>query len=368
MRILHINSYYFSSNFYKNLYDVQQKGGKNIKVYVPISRDKSFTERDFGAYTAISRNHKKFDRLFFYLKHNKIWRDLDNREKLESFSIIHAHSLFSNGFIAMKIKEKYDIPYIVAIRNTDVNIFFKKMPHLRKLGLKILNNANKVVFLSETYKNIVLNNYIPAKDVNYITDKTEVIPNGISEFWFNNLGLVKKIECNKKMKLLYVGDVNKNKNILKVIQAITHLEKQEFDVEFTIVGKIVDKKIFNKIKRFSFVKYLGIQSKENLIEIYRHNDIFVMPSITETFGLVYVEAMSQGLPVIYSKGQGFDNQFLNGEVGYNVVAQDSKDIAEKIVMALNDYEKISENAIHHALKFRWNILEEKYNDIYSKII
>jgi len=49
-----------------------------------------------------------------------------------------------------------------------------------------------------------------------------------------------------------------------------------------------------------------------------------MPSITETFGLVYAEALSQGLPVLYTRGQGFDRQFEEGEVGYAVDCFDDR--------------------------------------------
>ena len=60
--------------------------------------------------------------------------------------------------------------------------------------------------------------------------------------------------------------------------------------------------------------------KEELIKLYRDSHIFTMPSITESFGLVYAEAMTQALPVVYTKGQGFDGQFPDGEVGYSVEA------------------------------------------------
>lgn len=56
-----------------------------------------------------------------------------------------------------------------------------------------------------------------------------------------------------------------------------------------------------------------------------------MPSFTESFGLVYAEAMSQGLPVIYSKGQGFDGQFAEGVVGYHVDAHDPEELCENII-------------------------------------
>ena len=56
-----------------------------------------------------------------------------------------------------------------------------------------------------------------------------------------------------------------------------------------------------------------------------------MLSIMETFGLVYAEAMSQGLPIIYTKGQGFDEQFDEGKVGYHADCFNIEEIVKRII-------------------------------------
>lgn len=72
MKILHINSYYSVSNFYKNLYDKQIEDGLDIDVYVPVSTSIDTSDLELGKYSTISKNHNKYDRLFFHVKHNKI--------------------------------------------------------------------------------------------------------------------------------------------------------------------------------------------------------------------------------------------------------------------------------------------------------
>ena len=93
-----------------------------------------------------------------------------------------------------------------------------------------------------------------------------------------------------------------------------------------------------------------------------------MPSYYETFGLVYPEAMSQGLPVIYSKNQGFDGQFEEGYIGYRVDPHDPLDIAEKINKIVENYSELSQNAIQAYKKFSWDILAEEYIAIYKSIV
>ena len=366
MKILHINSYFASSKFFKNLYDNQVKSGLNIDVYIPLSTDFASNSFDYGEYSTISKNHNKYDRYIFHHKHHKIYKDIVKNYSIEDYTITHAHSLFSNGYIAMKLKEKYGIPYIVAVRNTDLNIFFKKMVHLRKLGIKILKEASHIIFLSKPYRKHVLESYIAEDERDSIYRKTSIIPNGIDDFWFKNLGRPKEQPIMPNLSLLQIGDIDKNKNVDTTIKSIDILNKKGYKIKLDLVGKIKDKEIFKRIDKLNYVNYLGYKSKEELIKIYRKNHIFILPSIHETFGLVYAEAMSQGLPLIYTRGQGFDGQFEEGEVGYAVDSNDPNDIAEKIINLTKDYEEISKRTIEYVQKFDWERISNTYNDLYIR--
>ncbi|MEA1853617.1 glycosyltransferase family 4 protein [Cytobacillus sp. OWB-43] len=367
MKVLHINSYFNGSMFYKNLYDKQIEKGIDLKVYVPVNYSTNVSNLNLGEYTTISSNHGRNERYIFQVKHSKIYKDIIRKLDVENYELIHAHSLFSNGYIAEKIYEKYKIPYIVAVRNTDVYTFFKYMVHLRKIGIDILRKAQKVIFLSTGYRNYIIDNYIPEELKEQIKSKSIVIPNGIEDFWYDNK-TGNKILNKKKIKLIYVGKINKNKNISATIKSIEILIREGFEVYYTIVGKIEDEKIYNKIKELPFVEYLGAMTKEELLEVYRNHDIFIMPSIHESFGLVYAEAISQGLPVVYSEGQGFDGQFEEGLVGNSVNPRSPEDIAQKINSIINKYDAISKNCFKLSHKFKWEFIEQEYNNIYSNII
>ena len=365
MKILHINSYYSVSHFYKNLYDKQIEKGLDIDVFVPVTSSIKLKEADLGDYTTISLNHSKYDRYIFHLKHYKIYKDVESKYKIEDYSLVHAHSLFSNGYIAMKLKRDYGVPYVVAVRNTDVNLFFDRLPHLRRLGIKILKEAKAIVFLSKVYRDAVIQKYVPNKLKEEIYKKSSIIPNGINDFWFENIGTKKKTPDKDNIKLLHVGVVDKNKNIITTVKAIEILQQKGYNIEFTVVGRIKDKEIYNKIKDLHFVNYISPKPKEELIEIYRKSDIFVMPSITETFGLVYAEAMSQGIPIIYTRGQGFDGQFEEGVVGFSVRYNSVEEIAEKITIIMNNYRVISNNCTKIVKKFKWETIAQKYLVIYK---
>jgi glycosyltransferase involved in cell wall biosynthesis len=368
MNILHINSYYITGRFYKNLFQKQLNKNLELDVFVPVPTKNKYSLSSNETNTLISPNHAKYDRYNFFLKHKKIYCDLIKNYQIGKFKLIHAHSLFSNGYVALKIKQNYGIPYIVAVRNTDVNFFFRYMLHLRTLGFKIMSEADRIVFISEPYKQYVLDRFVPKKKLDDILNKIDIIPNGIDDFWFKNKISILPHKKFKHIKLLFVGTINKNKNILTTIKAIECLKKKGLDIIFTIVGSIEDQNIFKKIMKNTYIIYLEPMGQEKLLDIYRENDIFVMPSKRETFGLVYAEAMSQGLPVIYTRGQGFDLRFEEGEVGYSVFHNSHIEISKKIEMIIENYQRISERCVNNIEKFDWEIISDKYVELYKKIV
>lgn len=369
MRILNVNSYYFSSSVYKPMEEALLIYGYDIITYIPVSNNYYVRDEcrfELPSHIDISECYNNIDRIIFHLKHWKIRRDFLNRYNFNKFDILHAHSLFSNGYIAYCTYKKYNIPYIVAVRDTDVNVFFKKMPHLRKLGLNILINAHKIVFLSKTYRDHCIK-YIPRRYKLSIEGKAVVIPNGIDKFWIQNKLDITKTYSKRMVKLIFAGNVTKRKNLETLLKACEILRQRNYNVKLIIVGKIMNKRIGEKLKMANFVQMIGRVDQKKLLQLYRQNDIFVMPSITETFGLVYPEAMSQGLPVIYTRGQGFDGHFNEGEVGYSVNCMDANEIADKIIKIRENYNEISNRCIKLVNKFDWNNIVKDYKTIYDSI-
>lgn len=364
MKVLHINSYFSTTVLYKNFYDEQLDQDLDISVYVPVAQNNICADIKYGDYTKVSQNHGKFDRFFFHRKHKKILADIVKQYSIKDYDLLHSHSLFSNGYISYRLSKEFDIPYIVAVRDTDLNIFFKKMIHLRKLGVEILKNASGIIFLSSTYKEKTINKYVPNMLKSEVAEKSYVVPNGINDFWLKNRPKEAKKVTNE-LKILYVGRISKRKNILKTIEACEILIKKGYNTSFTVVGPIDDENEHQKIISYSFVNYFKPQSKEELIKFYRSSDVFIMPSKTETFGLVYAESISQGVPIIYSKGQGFDGQFEDGFVGYRVDYFNAKEIADRVVNIINNYEEISKNCIDSSNKFDWRKIVKQYTDVYS---
>lgn len=368
MKVLHINCNYITTALHQLMVEKLDEFDVKSTVFVP-TYSKALSVINPNPNVIVSECFKKWDRLFFDYKQRKIFNSVQDKVSVSEFDCIHAYTLFTDGNCARKLCKKFGVPYVVAVRNTDVNNFFRTMPHLRKRGIKIMQDAKAVFFLSESYKNQVLEKYVPTQHKEEIEKKSYIIPNGIDEFWHKNLFTEKKDPVNKNdIKLIYAGRIDKNKNIPATLSAIKLLKQDGYNATLTVVGKIIDKKVFDTIKRDEHASCLPPQPKEELINLYRNNDIFVMPSYTESFGLVYVEAISQGLPVVYSKGQGFDNQFEEGVVGYKADAYSIESISRAIIRIVENYEEITQNISHNAEMYSWEKICSKYREIYQQAI
>lgn len=369
MKILHINRNYLGTALHQKMIERLEKLGVDNQVFVPVC------ERDVASIkpndnVCVSQCFKNRDRYIFSLKQFKIIRAIEKNFDVASFDCLHAYTLFTDGNAAMKLAKKYNKPFVVAVRNTDVNDFFAKLFYLRGRGIKIMRCASAIFFLSEAYRKQVFEKYVPKKYRDELYAKTQVIPNGIDDFWFENEPS-QEFLANKKIgspiKLIYAGRIDKNKNISTTQKAMNILAAKGIQSSLTIVGKIADENEYEKIMGHANTTYLQAMPKEQLINQYRSHDVFVMPSFTETFGLVYAEAMSQGLPVVYSKGQGFDGQFEEGVVGFSADALNPESVANQIEKIIKSVFVIRKRCAVESKKFLWTQICKKYICVYKNL-
>lgn len=180
-----------------------------------------------------------------------------------------------------------------------------------------------------------------------------------------NISAPKKLPNNSELRLLCVGKIDANKNAKSILQAMQILEKRGISAKLTIIGQVVDANVQKELSEYKNAEILPYMTKEQLIDYYRISDLYVMPSIRESFGRVYAEAMTQGLPVIYTRGQGFDGLFADGEVGYAVKPTDCAEIADAIVKISNRYEEISRNCVDKCSQFDWTAIAKRLEDMYQ---
>lgn len=370
MNVLHICNDFCGSKVHRNLYEALDNKGINQTVYTYFRHPNLDGKNIFDAnntqflYSYILR---PYHRILYPLKIRKVYQNLESNIDLYQFDIVHATTLFSDGAIAYKIYKKFNIPYIVAVRNTDINTFLKYAIHTWQQGRKILLNAAKVIFISDILKQRFLN-HVAIKDiVPQISDRILVRPNGIDDYWIDHV----KNEKNNSNNVLYVGKFDQNKNVLRLIKAILKVRKYIPDIHLDLVGGkgCQENKIKKLVKKHPDVLfYYGeIFDKERLQNIYARNSIFAMPSIHETFGLVYLEALSQNLSILYTRNEGVDGLF-DTKVGEAVNPTSIDDITKALLMILQNKNGYIDNSNINFEFFRWSFIANEYINIYNSLL
>ena len=370
MRVLHISNDYAGSKVHCNLTSALDELGLEQLVYCPVRNASLIGGNIFeGEHTRFVYSNciKPWYRFAYYYKERRLYKDLKCKIDLSTVNCIHAHTLFSDGGLAYKAHKEYGVKYVVAIRNTDVNLFMKYMKHTFPFGRKILLNAEKIYFISKALEQKFVESSLCNPIYEIIKNKMIVQPNGIDSYWLEHI----KNEPRWGHDVLYIGDFTPNKNVERLINAVSIVRSDSRfnDCRLIIIGGGRDKnqRVEEKIEKNKyFVVFKGkIFDKAEISKIMKSCAVFAMPSITETFGLVYIESLSQNLPVIYTKGQGIDGIFDNS-VGLSVDPYSTSSIAEAIKEILDNHVAYS-NRIVDFSDFDWRLIAQKYKGIYTDI-
>lgn len=371
MKILHLCNDFCGSKVHTNLYQAIDKIGDIEQTIFTSTTDHSLIgENRFEAqhsHFLYSTALKKYHRYLYHIKINDIFKSLISMTDCTQFTLVHAVTLFSDGGVAFKIHKKYRIPYFVAVRNTDVNYFLKYAPHTWHMAREILKHAEKIIFISPALQKLLCQHIAIKSILPSIKSKFVIQPNGVDPFWLQNIQPIQKTHTHE---ILYIGYFESAKNILRLIRAVLSLSSEYEDIKLNLVGgtgkqhNIVTELVTKYPKH---LKYWGkIYDKKQLQKIFNSNQLFAMPSLYETFGLVYIEALSQHLPIIYSKGQGIDGLFKQ-DIGIAVNPLSELEIASAITDIFEHQEKYQEHNLVDFNEFSWTTIANNYNLLYHKL-
>jgi glycosyltransferase involved in cell wall biosynthesis len=190
--------------------------------------------------------------------------------------------------------------------------------------------------------------------------ESTVIYNGVNTDFFKP-----SPKDNLRLRVLYVGRLIK----LKRPEWVAKLAGLFPNCDFIIQGvgpmetelKRISKKLTNLKVNTSYL------SHEKVRNLYARSDIFLFPT-TEAFGLVILEAMACGLPVLLHSFGGQSELIQNGREG--LLAHTFKEMAENLRYVVEDAEarlKMGRNAREHSLKFRWEKIAEQYHQLYHDL-
>jgi len=297
-----------------------------------------------------------------------------------NLDIIHSHQPYSLGWEAAKFAKKLNIPMVLTY-HIDYESYYRYIFFVPKtISQKIINwvvnrycrKCDAVIAPSSAINNLLFNDGIKKS--------VYIIPSGIDIDQFaKNFGKRTKIRNKYGVKeneilLITASRTIPEKNIEFLIRAFAIINQSKKNAKLMIVGDgSMKAELENSVKELGLqesVIFAGLLDKEGMIAHYQASDIFVFASLTETQGLVVVEAMAAGLPVVAIKANGIEDMVKNGDDGI-LTDNVEENFAENVIKLMeneNLRKKMSENAKINAQEFRIEPWVDKIVKLYKELI
>lgn len=282
------------------------------------------------------------------------------------------HYFFSlpTGLLSLLPMEEEQVPYIVSLRGSDVpgyDPFNEKLEKLhwllKPVTRRIWQRAEKVVALSDALAETA-SRTAPEIDI-------EVIPNGID---IDQFSPPEQRHRRTPIRLITVARLLERKGIHTILEALA--KPSRLPVQLQIIGtgpyEARLRELVNELHLADRVSFLGFVPNEKLPAYYRSADIFVLPSATESFGLVFAEAMACGLPIIASNVGGIPETVRDGIDGLLCPPDDPMALRGNLVRLMSDFgarEEISQSQRQRILRYYpWEHIAERYAELYRSVL
>jgi N-acetyl-alpha-D-glucosaminyl L-malate synthase BshA len=293
----------------------------------------------------------------------------------ERVDIIHTHWLIPQSLIGAVFHRITGVPHVATIHGSDLNLM--KTNTVFKFLCRFIVRNSDMITVNSTYMKQQLLSIVPDS-----VQKIQVIPMGVESEKYQKLNFADmKQKIGTKHIILNVGRLIDWKGTIHLIDAIPMVLQHAPDTRLLIIGSGPEKEhLVQRTHELSLeekVKFLGKVNDDDLVAYYHVADVFVLPSVnksgkTEGLGVVLLEAMASGCPVIGSNVGGIPDIITDCENGFVVPERDSIQLAERIVRLLldtelretfrkNGYNKIKES-------FSWDRISNQFASVYQQVL
>ncbi len=287
--------------------------------------------------------------------------------KKVDLDLIHGHSMYSFGYSLRKSK-----PFVLTLHGTQLNEIqatLRSRPNLNHLitdGVSMLmerysaNKADEIICVSKQNAQDAHVQY------SIHSGKLHVVHNGVDPSRFRRSSLTSN-------EILYVGRLHERKGLYEFLGCFSDVLKEAPSTRFKIVGTgEEERRLKRRVKELNIddnVEFTGYVDEKELPTQYSHASIFVLPSLYEGFGIVLLEAMASGLPIVALPSKGPSEVIENGRNGFLV---DLDKMADVIVSMLQDRELLKRmgntNFDVARERFTWTSVAKQTKKIYERAL
>jgi glycosyltransferase involved in cell wall biosynthesis len=341
-----------SNNIIGNKYEIEIDNSNKYSIYICY-------------YKPNESKVKLVRRIFnFYFRINAFLRAINSTNiHLKSFDFIHIHVISFECIIPLYYKVFKRKPYFVSEHAT---------AYLREVSLYSLNNIFKKIILKNSSGISAVSNSLKnaIRKLEMKTSNFPVITNYVDE---NKFHYQTKL-ANKNIKFLHVSRLEeKAKNVIGIINAFDEIYKNNNHIELHIVGGFINQisdaeRYINNQKSKSNIFFHGVKLGDQILKYYQECDILVMFSNYETQGVVVMEALFCGLPVLVTNLPCL-KEYLHDKNSILVNPNDEKRLKENMQMFIDqkwniwDSEKIARDIRN---KFSLNTIETSFTTFYQR--
>ncbi|UFI05681.1 glycosyltransferase [Roseibium aggregatum] len=252
----------------------------------------------------------------------------------ETPALVHAHKLSFEGIAGLWLAERFgpDTRLFISVRGESERKILLFKPTYRNLMRRIAARADKIYHISAWFRD-TYHRYVPAQP-----EKERLLPNIVG----NSTSKVPVKDPIPRFVSVFDLDMRRRKGMSDLLQGFAGFQKTHPDIGLDLIGpgsaEAVEaaKKEIAELGLGDSVRILGPMNSKDLFEVLPHYLAMALVSYNETFGMVYLEALFAGLPIIYGKDTGIDGYLDDIDVGIGVkpgdvagIAAAFKDLAEK---------------------------------------
>ncbi len=286
---------------------------------------------------------------------------------MENFDIIHFHEPCI-PLISMQI--------LAESNSVNIATFHASMPNTL-LGFSIKAAYLPLIkSMIGFFDDLIAVSEIPKNLVQTYTDRQiHIIPNGIDLEVFKSTVKPLKRYINNKVKILFLGRLDKRKGIFYLLKAYKKLKSENKDICLIIggVGDEFENAVeYVKKKGIKDVEFLGFVKDEDKPKIFASSDIFCSPALYgESQGIVLLEAMATGKPVVAFANPGYKLLLKGTGSLFLAKNRDVNDLVKKLEVLINDYrlrDFMGRWGVNEAKRYSWDIVTKQILDVYMNAI